>query len=108
MPSTVETRRIAPQLIDAATSVHANYRASCKARTRAEFVAKMGIVAEEADESEAWLAILLELEIGATDDLQSFRREAEELTSIFTASFRTSRDRLQGQKSNPKNRNPKN
>jgi four helix bundle protein len=93
LPPGVDSRRIAPQLVDSATSVHANYRASCKARSRAEFAAKIGVVAEEADETEGWLALLLELELGPVDAVEKLRVEADELTSIFTASFRTARDR---------------
>jgi len=91
IPTTVDGRRIAPQLVDSATSVSSNYRASCKARSRAEFAAKIGVVAEEADESEGWLTMLLELDLGPADKIRLLRAEAAELTSIFTASFRTAR-----------------
>ena len=94
LPTTVDSRRIGPQLVDSATSVHSNYRATCKARSRAEFVAKMGVVAEEADESEGWLALLLKLELGPADKVEALRGEADELTAIFTASFRTAQARL--------------
>jgi len=73
--------------------VHANYRASCKARSRAEFIAKIGVVAEEADESEGWLALLLDLKLGPAEEVHALRVEADELTAIFTASSRTARGR---------------
>ena len=94
LPPGVESRRIASQLVDAATSVHANYRATCKARSRAEFAAKVGVVAEEADESEGWLALLLNLQLGPADKVEALRGEANELAAIFSASFRTARARL--------------
>jgi four helix bundle protein len=107
LPPGVESRRIAPQLVDSATSVRANYRATCKARSRAEFAAKIGVVAGEADESEGWLALLLELKLGPADKVEALRSEANELTAIFTASFRTARGRLH-KSLNPhnKSRNP--
>jgi four helix bundle protein len=71
----------------------ANYRASCRARSRAEFTAKIGVVAEEADESEYSLGLLLKLQQGPNDEVETWRREADELTAIFTASFRTARSR---------------
>ena len=54
----------------------------------------MGVVAEEADESEGWLALLLELELGPADKIEALRGEADELTAIFTASHRTAKARL--------------
>lgn len=63
LPNTLEGRRIGGQLFDAATSVAANYRAACKARSHAEFVAKIGIVLEEADESEFWLNFIARISV---------------------------------------------
>lgn len=94
LPPGVDSRRIGPQLVDSATSVNANYRATCKARSRAEFAAKIGVVAEEADESEGWLALLLKLDLGPAEKIEALRGEADELTVIFTASHRTARARL--------------
>lgn len=89
LPSTLEARRIAGQLFDAGTSVAANYRAACKARSHAEFVAKMGIVVEEADESQFWLDLLVATSIVTEPTVESHRLEAAELTAIFTASHKT-------------------
>ena len=60
LPNTIEGKAIKGQLVRAGTSVGANYRASCRARSRAEFVAKIGTVEEESDESAFWLEIIIE------------------------------------------------
>jgi four helix bundle protein len=80
------------QLIDAATSVAANYRAACRARSRAEFIAKIGLVREEADEAHGWLCMLVN--IGAVKESAAPHiKEANELTAIFSASYLTARRR---------------
>jgi len=73
--------------------VAANYRAACRARTKAEFIAKVGIVLEEADEAVLWLELLTESGIISADKTESLLAEARELTAIFTASRRTARER---------------
>jgi four helix bundle protein len=60
LPKTVDGRAVAGQLVRAGTSVGANYRATCKSRSRAEFVARIGVVEEEADESAYWLELVIE------------------------------------------------
>jgi four helix bundle protein len=67
------------------TSVAANYRASCRARSRAEFAARIGIVVEEADESGFWLEMLAEAGIIRMALLKELLEESKELTAIFTA-----------------------
>jgi len=89
LPNTLEGRRIGGQLFDAATSVAANYRAACKARSHAEFVAKIGIVLEEADESEFWLNFIARISVLSEARVSRDRAEASELTAIFTASHKT-------------------
>lgn len=79
LPSTFEARRIGGQLFDASTSVAANYRAACKARSRAEFIAKLGIVVEEADESTFWLDLLVSTGMVNADAVKPHRDEASEL-----------------------------
>ena len=74
------------QLLRAGTAVGANYRASCRARSRAEFVAKLGNVIEEADESAYWLELIIETKLLKTDLVAALLREAEELTAIMTTS----------------------
>jgi four helix bundle protein len=82
------------QLTDAATSVGANYRAACRARSRAEFVAKIGVVEEEADESGFWLEISQETRLARADAIDPLLKEADELTAIFARSTLTARRRL--------------
>lgn len=81
------------QLFDAATSVAANYRAACKARSHPEFVAKIGIVVEEADESGFWLELLVQTSVINSSVVAAHLAEASELTAIFTASHKTASQR---------------
>ena len=60
LPKSIEGRAVANQLVRCGTSVAANYRAACRARSKAEFVAKMGVVLEEADETQLWLELIIE------------------------------------------------
>jgi len=85
---------IGNQLLRSATSVGANCRAACRARSPAEFVAKLGIVEEEADESAYWLEMLIDLKAFPEAMLMPLQREAEELTAIVVASIRTARLRI--------------
>jgi len=73
--------------------VAANYRAVCRARSHKEFIAKIGLVLEEADEAQFWLALLVKLEILAPDQVKPSLDEATELVAIFTASRRTAQRR---------------
>ena len=84
-------RTPADQLLDSATSVGANYRASSRARSRAEFVAKIGIVAEEIDESVYWLELMLRTGLGDARAVGLLLPEAKELRAIFAATYRTAR-----------------
>ena len=93
LPDTLEGRRIGGQLFDAATSVAANYRAACKARSHREFVAKIGIVVEEADESEFWLDFIPRISLLSEARVARDLAEASELTAIFTASHKTASER---------------
>jgi len=83
--------KIAGQLIDAGTSVAANYRAACRAYTRPLFVSKLAIVSEEADECELWLQIIRRTGLQSPTTVGPLEQEAHELASIFTASLRTAR-----------------
>ena len=69
----------------------ANYRAVCRARSKAEFVAKMGVVVEEADEAILWLELMTESGIVPSSKAALLLKEANELTAIFAASQRTAR-----------------
>ncbi|MCC9168953.1 four helix bundle protein [Pontibacter harenae] len=84
LPQKMEAQIVGKQLLRAATAVAANYRAACRARSRAEFAAKIGIVLEEADESLFWLEILEEANIFPASKLQDLKQEADELTAILT------------------------
>jgi four helix bundle protein len=79
------------QLAKAATSVDMNYRASCRARSHAEFTAKIGVVAEEADESAEWLDLVAEAKLITSQELNALRGESRELLAIFSASAGTAR-----------------
>ena len=82
---------IGRQLLRAATAVGANYRATCRARSRADFVSKIGVVEEEADESAFWLELLNELHAMDRDEGNRLLHEANELTAIFAASEKTAK-----------------
>ena len=88
---TSENRRLKSQLASAATSVGANYRAARRARSHAEFTAKIGLVAEEADESEYWLSLALDLELGEPEKAKALHEESVELMKIFGKSSGTAR-----------------
>lgn len=91
LPAKEEARILGRQLLRSGTSVGANYRAACRARSRAEFVAKLGVVLEESDESVFWLELLLEGGILREEQIDALIKEAKELTSIFVASLRTAK-----------------
>jgi len=91
LPRTEEARIIGKQVLRSGTSIGANYRAACRARSRAEFVAKLGVVLEEADETAFWLDLLRDTGIFPDRRLQGLIREANELVSIFVASMRTAK-----------------
>ena len=82
-------RVIAKQIIRSGTSVAANYRASCRARSQAEFVSKIGTVEEEADEAALWLELLIESGIMPAKKLSALQEEANALTAIMAASRKT-------------------
>lgn len=86
LPSTVVGRAVGKQLVRSGTSVGANYRSSCRARSKPEFIAKLGIVEEEADESAFWLEVIMENGLLKPERVQDLHKEAEELTAIIAAS----------------------
>jgi four helix bundle protein len=89
LPRSITGKTIAGQLARAATSVAANYRAACRARSKGEFVAKMGIVEEEADETAFWLDLTIEAEALPASKLTKLITEADELVRIIAASYIT-------------------
>ncbi len=79
------------QLLRSATSVAANYRAACRARSTAEFIAKMGIVEEEADESQGWIEMIAVAGLVKKERVEELIKEAGELTAMTVASIKTAR-----------------
>ena len=94
LPKTDEARIIGRQLLRSATSVAANYRAVCRARSQAEYFAKLSIVVEETDETLFWMELLVEADIVSTTKIQNLMTETTELLAIFsTARKNTSADK---------------
>ena len=91
LPKTTAGRALASQIVPSGTSVAANYRASCRARSTADFIAKMGIVEEEADETLFWLELLEESDLITAAKLTAIKEEANELIAITVASIKTAR-----------------
>ena len=86
LPNTIEGKAIRGQIVRAGTSVGANYRAACRGRSKAEFVAKLGVVEEESDESAFWLELIIEGEFLKQKVVQPLLIEANELTKIMAQS----------------------
>jgi four helix bundle protein len=93
LPVTDEAREVAGQLRRAARSVAANYRAARRGRSKLEFIAKIGIALEEADEAEFWLSHLMDTGIMAGKETENLHQEAGELVAILTTSQRNGRGR---------------
>ena len=92
LPKSKEGDVLGHQLLRAATSVGANYRAACRARSQADFISKITIVEEEADECCYWLELIDEAELIEKEKLINIMKEADELTAIFTASGKTAKE----------------
>lgn len=86
LPTKTSSRVLADQISRSGTSVAANYRAACRGRSKAEFIAKLGIAEEEADETELWRELIEEHGLVPPTKLAELRREAGELTAIFASS----------------------
>ena len=91
LPKTEEGRIIGRQLLRSGTSVGANYRAVCRARSRKEFISKLGVVVEEADETVFWFELLVEGGVVPARRLNALMKEGQELLAIFAASINTAR-----------------
>ena len=100
LPQTWEARRLGGQLFDAGTSVGANYRAACRSRSKREFISKIGLVIEEADESEYWLMLAKRAGMirNGTTTVDRLSDEAGQLVAIFTASQKTATANLEKEK----------
>jgi four helix bundle protein len=94
LPPGPESRVISHQLLRSATSVAANYRVVCRARSRSEFLAKLGVVIEEADESAFWMELICDASLLPTSRVENLRSEANQLLAIFNASRTTARKGL--------------
>lgn len=102
LPKHATGRVLGNQLLRSGTSVGANYRTACRARSKADFVSKIGIVEEEADESVYWMDLVMESGLMNHQQVEPLRNEAEELRKIFTSS-RLTASRSRNQKSSIKN-----
>ena len=91
LPRAIAAQKIAEQLIDSAGSTDSNYRATCRARSDDEFIAKVGVAAEEADESKGWLELLVSAGHVTQDTAGALIQEADELTAIFVKSQKTAK-----------------
>ena len=89
LPSNREGRLIGNQMFRAGTSVAANYRAACRGRSKAEFVSKLAIVEEEADETMFWLELIKEMNISNDHLVDDLLKESNELVAIVVSSIRT-------------------
>jgi len=94
LPKTDSNQIIARQLIRASCSVGANYRAVCRAKSSADFINKLNIVEEEADESIFWLELLEELDNKQSKSILAYRNEMNEILSIVVAAKKTTRQKL--------------
>jgi len=101
LPRTAKGNVVAGQLMRSGTSVAANYRAACRGRSRAEFVAKIGVVEEEADETALWLELIIEDKILPEKKIVSLLVEANELVAIMAASYISATRRDASDKSQP-------
>ncbi|MGE5215305.1 MAG: four helix bundle protein [Nitrospirota bacterium] len=86
LPRSLKGKVLSDQIARAGTSAAANYRAACKARSRAEFIAKIGVAEEEADEVQFWLELICEGNLVPAGRVTELQEEARELTAIFAAS----------------------
>ncbi|HYG34162.1 MAG TPA: four helix bundle protein [Clostridia bacterium] len=91
LPKTDEARILGKQILRSGTSVAANYRAACRAKSRPDFVSKLGTTVEETDETLLWLELLEEASIVPTAKLDSLKHETDELLRILSTSLSTAK-----------------
>ena len=99
LPRAEEARVVGRQLLRSGTSIGANYRAACRARSLADFISKLGILLEEADESDYWLDLIVSEKMMPNYRLSDLQRECEELIRIFVSSLNTAEARRDKRKS---------
>ena len=93
LPKTNSGKVIGNQLLRSGTSVGANYRAACRARSKTEFIAKLGVVAEEADECAFWLELIMEGQLLKLRLIESLYQETKELIAIFTTTLKSAKSK---------------
>jgi len=91
LPENREGRLIGNQIFRSGTSVAANYRAACRARSTADFISKLSIVEEEADETLFWLELIEEMKILDRSLIESLMQESDEIIAIIVSSIKTAR-----------------
>ena len=99
LPKKSVGRAIASRLIRSGTSVGANYRSACRGRSKAELIAKLGIVVEEAEESAYWLELIIEGELLATNPVEPLLQEAKGFTAIMVASRKSAQKQIDNRQS---------
>lgn len=92
LPNKPSAWAISNQIIRSSTSVGANYRAACRAKSTADFINKLKIVEEEADETQYWLEVLEETNLIHSDRIDTIKKEVNEIVSIVVASIKTARE----------------
>ena len=102
LPKTRTADVLAKQLVRSATSVGANYRSACRAQSQRDFISKLAIAIEEADESLYWLEMILEVGLLSEKRLADLMKEGNEIVAILTASSRTAKRSLRSSISNQK------
>ena len=95
LPEDKVGRVLGNQILRSGTSVAANYRSACKARSKADFISKITVVEEEADETTLWCELIMESETLNNEMIASLHKEAKELTAIFTSSGKTAKENNQ-------------
>jgi four helix bundle protein len=98
LPKNIAGKNIGNQLFRCGTSTAANYRAACRARSKAEFISKLCIVEEETDESVFWLELIIESKLIKEMLVESLLKEANELLAIFVTSKKTAKKTLENNK----------
>ncbi|MBI5653213.1 MAG: four helix bundle protein [Chloroflexi bacterium] len=94
LPQTRTGNVIANQLLRSGTSVGANYRSACRARSTKDFINKLGVVIEEGDESGYWIELIVEAKLMSEKRVAALLKESNELVAIFTASHKTAKARM--------------
>jgi four helix bundle protein len=104
LPNTPKGRAIASQLVRSGTSIAANYRAACRGRSHAEFISKISVAEEEADETGLWLELIVDDKLLPEKKIASLLKEANELTAIMAASYISASRAKRDGAANPKSR----